>query len=482
MLCSIFKSSTLGPNEVGTPRIVTEPAKYWQIDVCSGLVSVKGSKSFLTMIDLYTGFVVPVQLKAETSEEIAKVIEENLIKVFGPPREISSDNAANLTGPAVKKLCAFYNIAYRNTVPYSPTSHALVEIANRYVTQLVRIFSDQYQSHWPNVLTLSAMIYNSVPRIQLNNHSPFYLMFLREPFSAETRVERNLNLAEYVKQSINDRVFAKLLRERLLKIRELRNKTKSSKYLSYPVNSLILVRDLRPKVHKKLKPLYFKTPQKIVTEYKCTVYACDLYGRIRKHSKNNIKMANPRSAFLFSNLPDEIKVVLGDELSEEIWENIKNDGALPAYLADLEIESEQPRMLRNTPIAEDTHLIEQTQPEVVPKTIEITEEEEEIDILENLLSDQGVQMITELHEKELLNDDNLSLRDVEKLHASVLNGNVNEIVPIVEGELNVDFEEVQAMVESEPAETVVRDPAAVDPRNILPENSKRRRSVRFSLP
>ncbi len=98
VLCSIFKSSTLGPNEVGTPRIVTEPAKYWQIDVCSGLVSVKGSKSFLTMIDLYTGFVVPVQLKTETSEEIAKVIEENLIKVFGPPREISSDNAANLTG------------------------------------------------------------------------------------------------------------------------------------------------------------------------------------------------------------------------------------------------------------------------------------------------------------------------------------------------------------------------------------------------
>jgi len=118
--------------------------------------------------------------------------------------------------------------------------------------------------------------------------------------------------------------------------------------------------------------------------------------------KNNIKMANPRSAFLFSKLPDEIKIVLGDKLSEDIWEKIKNDGALPACLADLEIESEQPRMLRNPPLADDTHLIEQTQPEPVPKTIEITEEEEDIDILENLLSDKGVHMITDLHEKELL--------------------------------------------------------------------------------
>ena len=59
---------------------------------------------------------------------------------------------------------------------------------------------------------------------------------------------------------------------------------------------------------------------------------------------------------------------------------------------------------------------------------------------------------------------------------------MKQVIPVVEGELNNDFEEVQAMVESEPVETVIRDPAAVDPRNILPENSKRRRSVRFSLP
>jgi hypothetical protein len=120
-LCSIYKSANWGAQEIGTPPVVLEPAKFWQIDVCSGLNAVNGQKSFLTIIDMYTGFVIAVPLKSETTLEIAKIVENYLIKIFGPPSEISSDNAANLTGPAMKKLCAFYNIKYRNTVPYSPT-------------------------------------------------------------------------------------------------------------------------------------------------------------------------------------------------------------------------------------------------------------------------------------------------------------------------------------------------------------------------
>jgi hypothetical protein len=90
---------------------------------------------------------------------------------------------------------------------------------------------------------------------------------------------------------------------------------KNSTYKSYPKGTLILVRDLRPKVHKKLKPLYYKAPQKIITEYRCTVYAMDFLGKVRKHSKNNIKIASNRSNFLFSSLPDDIKIVLGDEFN-----------------------------------------------------------------------------------------------------------------------------------------------------------------------
>jgi hypothetical protein len=240
VLCSIFKSTNQGMTVVGTPRLVLAPRACWQIDIVSGLTNVQGQKSFLTMIDMYTGFVIAVPLKNENTSEIAKIIENYIIKVFGPPKEISSDNAANLTGIEMRTLCKFYNIFYRNTVPYSPTSHALVEIANRYLVQLCRIFADQFNSNWVNVLTLSTLIYNSVPRPQLSNHSPFFMMFQSEPF-AENELNKqkldNMDVETFLQNSINDQVYAKILRERILKIREKRNSAKNHTYKSYPKNA-----------------------------------------------------------------------------------------------------------------------------------------------------------------------------------------------------------------------------------------------------
>jgi hypothetical protein len=41
----------------------------------------------------FFGFVIVVPLKSETTPEIAKIVENYIVKIFGPPSEISSDNA-----------------------------------------------------------------------------------------------------------------------------------------------------------------------------------------------------------------------------------------------------------------------------------------------------------------------------------------------------------------------------------------------------
>jgi len=121
-----------------------------------------------------------------------------------------------------------------------------------------------------------------VPRTQLSNQSPFFLMHQREPFS-HSQNTKFFNVNDYLKKSINDQVFAKLLREHLLLIREKRNKNVSKPYVSIPVGTLVLVRDTRPRIHKKLKPVYFKVLQKVVNEYKCTIFTQDILGKVRKH-------------------------------------------------------------------------------------------------------------------------------------------------------------------------------------------------------
>ena len=486
ILCQIYKTANTGPNEIGTPRPVLEAGKCWQIDICSGLNSVNGKKSFLCMIDLYTGFVIPVPLKGETTVDIARIVENNLIKVFGPPSEISSDNAANLSGPAMKKLCSFYNIRYRNTVPYSPTSHALVEIANRYIVQLIRIFADQFQSQWPDVICLAALIYNSVPRPQLMGHSPFFLMFQKEPFAnnefSNVNIS-NLDLDDYLKRSLNDRNYVRLLRERLLKIREKRNKAKDLPYRSYPKGSLILIKDLRPKVNKKMKQIYFKLPQKVVNEYRCTVYASDIFGRIRKHSKNNIKLLSPRAAELFSKLPDPIKIILGDELDEEKWNEIRDSGVVPAYLADIEISNELGRMLRGQ-IPKEPHVNIDGPPQNPGNNTDGPGDEgDEDDLIEVLVSDETLTKLNELHDKNKLIDSNLNLKDIpkefEKLAAEEPGLARRQGDPVYQ--LMNELDEDEEPEDDQPDEAATsEDPAGINVANILPAGTRRR--VRFNIP
>ena len=90
------------------------------MDVCSGLNPVKGKTSFINFVDLFSGYSVNVPLKNENSATIAEIIETSIIKIFGPPIEISADNASNLGGPEIITLLNFYNISLRRTVPYSP--------------------------------------------------------------------------------------------------------------------------------------------------------------------------------------------------------------------------------------------------------------------------------------------------------------------------------------------------------------------------
>ena len=135
ILCAIFKNSSTGKGEIGVPRKVLNPRHTWQMDIVNGMGQVRGYIAYITFVDVYSGYVIPVALKSETSVAIALALEENIIKIFGPLDSISSDNAANLSGFEIRKLLAFYNINRQYTTPYAPESHGLVENCNRFITQ-----------------------------------------------------------------------------------------------------------------------------------------------------------------------------------------------------------------------------------------------------------------------------------------------------------------------------------------------------------
>jgi hypothetical protein len=469
-LCSIHKHNPMGKIEIGIPRKVLTPLTHWQMDIVSGLIGVKGKSSFINFIELFSGYSVPVPLTSETSDKIADIIENHIFKPFGIPIEISADNAANLGGPAIVERLNFYNVTLRRTVPYSPESHSNVENSNRFLVEMLRLLCDQYECSWVEALPLAAVIVNGVPRPILCNHSPYFLLFSKEPFEfadLESHDGAFLNIENHITKSINDKVYKRLLIQILLDYRIKANERKHRPYRHFPVGSLILVKDFSVSPHKKLKPVFTKSPELVVSEYHSTVYSADLFGRVKKRSKNNIKLTNHRTLELFGQLPDDVKLVLGDVINTEVWNDIKNSNGLPAYLENIDITQQMDRLTRGRALPHDSHLIEHPLEEM-DEDVDLNTEGEFLD--ETLKSDL-VEQLNTLHSNELLNNPGLTYQQIPALYHDFKNGVGNNLAVLEEFD---DFP-TEPRTPSPRPQREIR--GGIDEANILPEGTRR---VRFA--
>jgi hypothetical protein len=289
----------------------------------------------------------------------------------------------------------------------------------------------------------------------LLNHSPHFLLFGEEPDEPTTVENSFLDLNENVAKKRNNRNFAKLVRAYLLACRHKRNARLARKVLSYPVGTLVYIKDFSKATNRKMKTVYKRVPYQVIAEYLTTIYVSDIYGRVSRHSKNNVKKCGNRSERLFGSLPANVRVILGDTMTPEKWIEISKDNKkIPEYMQEVENEFAEPRYTRAT-MPKDTHLLEQgADPETDPDP---DQELEEYDIhLEPELYTQ----ISDLHKEGLLNDDEIDLVDVPVLHDRVFPKNA------MEKELN----EIQR---SQRPRSI-----GIDTANILPDRLRSR--VRFN--
>jgi transposase InsO family protein len=451
-----MKHSNKGRGEFGVPRMALYPRHSWMIDVVSGLPSVGGYSSYLTMVDVFSGYVTCTALKNETSAQIAEVLEYSLIKPFGPPACISSDNAKNLQGPEVIKLCKFYNIKHYFTTPYTPESHGLVENQNRFLTQAMRIFSDQFKTTWYHVLPLAVITVNSVPRDSLKEHSPYFLMFGREFYGANEEIEKILDVDQYTTFLENNQIFFKLLKEYLLVLRRKRNIRRNLKVIPIPKGSLVYAKDFTKVPCKKAKAVYLRTPEKVIAEYATMVYTIDFLGKVHKRAKYNIKLATDRSLKLFGSLPLKIKMVLGVPMNIDIWEEIKNAKNLPEYMTSLEnLDDDHLPMKTRSSLPRDSHILEKSADEPM-----VLEEPELLDI-----SGVTFDRLQYLHENNLLKDPNMTLNNVDKLYHKEMKKRYQEPVVVPIDTPVSDLSENQELYYKEMvSDELVRESAENNPR------------------
>jgi transposase InsO family protein len=108
--------------------------------------------------------------------------------VYGPPKELLSDNSRNLTENVMKAYTALLSTKHRVTTPYHPRTNGKVENFNGLLGQvLTKMLINQSTILWDQYLiqvTFSIRI-----RIHTSNgKSPYALFFGRNP-----RLPSNLN-------------------------------------------------------------------------------------------------------------------------------------------------------------------------------------------------------------------------------------------------------------------------------------------------
>ncbi|XP_017972475.1 PREDICTED: uncharacterized protein LOC108661106 [Theobroma cacao] len=110
------------------------PFSMWGMDVI-GLITPKasnGHRFILVAIDYFTKWVEAAFYANVTQKVVCRFIQREIICRYGLPERIITDNASNLNGAMVKKVCAKFKIKHQNFTTYRPkmngavTSYSLV--------------------------------------------------------------------------------------------------------------------------------------------------------------------------------------------------------------------------------------------------------------------------------------------------------------------------------------------------------------------
>ena len=110
----------------------------WAIDLIGILPKTPAGNCWIfTAIEYLTGWPVTKALPNARAETIARVIHDEITMVYGPPKELLSDNGRNLTGDVIKAYTTLLSTKHRVTTPYHPRTNGKVENFNGLLGQIL---------------------------------------------------------------------------------------------------------------------------------------------------------------------------------------------------------------------------------------------------------------------------------------------------------------------------------------------------------
>ena len=176
------RRKTPRPMHAGHPGAVSTAKRPWDtvaIDVVSASATSKdGYTKVLTVLDLFSRYVLAIPIRRARAAEVAGALFTNLFCVFGKPRRIHSDDGREFMNETLKALCKRWSITHTTTGGHQPQANP-VERYHRYMNSCMTMLGAKFGEDWPEYLPLAAFSYNASTN-DATGFSPYELVMARD--------------------------------------------------------------------------------------------------------------------------------------------------------------------------------------------------------------------------------------------------------------------------------------------------------------
>lgn len=181
--CITCKVRSLKQNKVPLQKMdeVEYPGQKWSLDLVGPYPeSVNGNKYALTAVDHYSSWAECWPIPNKRTENVVRIVIDELIPRFSVPEMILTDNGTEFTSHVFNDLCHELNITHVTTSPYHPRANSKVERFHRVLHDMLSKKTSRHLEMWDQYIPGVLQAY----RIGINestSFSPYFLMYTRDP-------------------------------------------------------------------------------------------------------------------------------------------------------------------------------------------------------------------------------------------------------------------------------------------------------------
>ena len=126
-------------------------------------------------INYFTKWVEADSYKSVTQAMVARFLKHNIIFRYNVPRELITDNGANLNGKMIQQLCQQFKIEHINSVPYHLQMNGAMEAADKNIKKILVKMTDIYKD-WHEYLQFALCTYRTSIRTS-TSATPYSLLY-----------------------------------------------------------------------------------------------------------------------------------------------------------------------------------------------------------------------------------------------------------------------------------------------------------------